>query len=167
LINPHGPIQNPSDDFQISDHRLDTVLQGAEIQLGRSGFQPDIPELLKMIASRTASPIVEKTTRVDILTAYTLFAACSLVIASIILVAAALADTVWQSRAASEMIGWPGLYLLAPSFICLAHAGALCARRDAEDAQNSIPLGGSPKQVSASEKSAIQNHPMRDRLLDG
>ena len=120
-----------------------------------------------MITSRTRSPIVETTTRVDILTAYALIAACSLVIASMILVAAALADTVWQSRAASEMIGWPGIYLLAPSFICLAHAGAMCARRDAKDAQNSISSGGSPKPDSAWEKSAIQDHPMRDRVLDG
>ncbi len=120
-----------------------------------------------MIASRTQSSIAEKATRVDILAAYTLFAACSLVIASMILVAAALADTVWQSRTASEMIGWPGLYLLAPSFICLAHAGVMCARRDAKEAQNSIPSDGYPKPASASEKSAIQDHPMRDRLLDG
>ena len=120
-----------------------------------------------MITSRTPSPIINRIKRIDILTAYTLLAASALVIASMILVVAALADTVWQSRAVSEMIGWLGICVLALSSVSLAHAGAMYARRDVKEAQRSFPFEGFPKEDSASAKSAIQNHPMRDRLLDG
>ncbi len=120
-----------------------------------------------MITALPSSPSGDQTKRVDILTACTLLAACSLVIASMILVAAAAAATVGNSRAVSEMLGWPGICLLALSFVCLAYTGRVCARRVVKEAQNSIKSDSFPKENFASEKSAIQNHPMRDRLLDG
>jgi hypothetical protein len=56
---------------------------------------------------------------------YQLFAACLLVTASAILLAAALADSVWRARAVSEMLGWPGVFLIVVAFVCLAHSGLL------------------------------------------
>ncbi len=98
---------------------------------------------------------------------YPLFAACLLASASTILVAAALADSVWQSRAVSEMVGWPGVCLLVVSFLCLIHSGALDDRQLTRTKWERALLGCSPKDTIETGESDVRDHPMRDRLLDG
>ncbi len=115
---------------------------------------------------------------------YQLFATCLFATASMTLLAAGLADTCWHARAVSEMIGWPGLYLLGISLACLVHSGSLDDRQptpnarwqalgavgswcDLEQATKLASAGRSTKDIIHSDQSAILDHPMRDRLLDG
>ena len=114
---------------------------------------------------------------------YQLFAACSFTTASMTFLAAALAHSCWNARAISEMFGWFGLYLLVPSLVCLIHSGylenrqlihstrgqALDAVRDRGDQERTRTraLDGRSSKEIQSRDSAILDHPMRDRLLDG
>jgi hypothetical protein len=84
---------------------------------------------------------------------YQFSAAFLFVVASMTLLAAALADAFWHARAVSEMVGWPGLILLVVSLVYLFHSGAI----DDRHSKHTNLFGGS----------AIVGHPMRDRLLDG
>ena len=115
---------------------------------------------------------------------YQLFAAWLFSTASMTLLAAGLADTCWHARAVSEMIGWPGLYLLGISLACLVHSNALDDRQpacntrwqpvgtvhgwcDLERARKLALAGWITKDIIQSDQSANLDHPMRDRLLDG
>jgi hypothetical protein len=72
-----------------------------------------------------------------------LFAACFMLSAAMILLAAGLADAVWHARAASEMLGSPGLCLLSAALVCLIRSGAF------DDLKSTV------------------DHPLRDHWLDG
>ncbi len=113
-----------------------------------------------------------------------LFAACLFAIAGVILVSAALADSMWHARAISEIIGWPGFCVLFASIVCLCRSGLLDDRQlthttpgDALDAgegggdfegnRNPTSVGCNSKVANECGDSAIVDHPMRDRFLDG
>jgi hypothetical protein len=130
-----------------------------------------------------SGPRVGATTVGVALERYQLFAACSFATASMTFLAAALAHSCWNARAVSEMFGWFGLCLLMPSLVCLVHSGclenrqlthstrgrALDAVRDRGDQERTRTrglVGRSSKEIQ-SRDSAILDHPMRDRLLDG
>jgi hypothetical protein len=66
------------------------------------------------------------------------------------LLAAALADSYWQARAVSEIVGWPGLCLLAGSVVLLF-----------------VPVLGDRQLKHTARGTASLDHPMADRLLDG
>jgi hypothetical protein len=131
-----------------------------------------------------AAPSVSGPTVNDRLRRYQLFAAWLLPSASLILVAATLANSVWHSRAVSEMVGWAGLSLLTLSLCCLVHSGALHDGRlmhttreqapgpvrgwyDLEPRQKRTPPQSGSKNTLQSDESGMEDHPMRDRLLDG
>jgi hypothetical protein len=121
------------------------------------------------------------TTRDVALQCYQLFAACLFATASLTVLAAALADSCWHARDVSEMVGLPGRYLLGVSLFCLVQSGRLDNRqqthttsRQADDAgfgpertSKRALFGWSTKDTIQSSDSAISDHPMRDRLLDG
>jgi hypothetical protein len=109
-----------------------------------------------------------------------LFAACLFAGASVILVAAALADSIWQARALGELIGGSRLLLLLVSVVCLIHSTALDDRQlthAAWDAERPLCrrersrlralLGCGSKDTRQSWRKEIIDHPMRDPLLDG
>jgi hypothetical protein len=56
---------------------------------------------------------------------YPLFSASLFAAGALVLLAAALADTVWHSRATSELIGWPGMIAVGSSIVLLWHSAAL------------------------------------------
>jgi hypothetical protein len=78
------------------------------------------------------------------------FAACLFFTASMTLLAAALADSYWHARAVSEIVGWPGLCLLAGSVVFLV-----------------VPELGDRQFKQTARGTALLDHPMADRLLDG
>jgi hypothetical protein len=95
---------------------------------------------------------------------YQLHAASLFATSSAILLAAALADSVWRARSVSEMLGWPGVVLLFASFACLLHSGTL--DEDQRTRKRALP-GWTPNDIFKSDESDTTDHPMRDRLLDG
>jgi hypothetical protein len=131
-----------------------------------------------------SGPTVDGSTPNFALQCCQLLAAFLFVIASMILLAAGLVDSCWHARALSEMIGWPGLCLIVVSMVGLYYSGAfddrqvtqitpgqaldvVRCRSNLERLRKLTLAGRDAKDAIRFGDSTIDEHPMRDRLLDG
>ena len=131
-----------------------------------------------------SGPTVDGSTPNFALQCCQLLAAFLFVIASMILLAAGLVDSCWHARASSEMIGWPGLCLIVVSMVGLFYSGEfddrqvtqitpgqaldVVQRRSNLERLRKLTLAGrSSKDAIQLGDSTIDEHPMRDRSLDG